>query len=318
MMRGNVHSQLRPKARVVFISVVIAGVVFFGLYFNRPQASCASRTGSKLSPDETHKLSTTDRGNYAYVTLVTSKWYVQASQTLGYSLLKTHTPADMIAMVTSKVDLGSRDQLAAAGWTVRVVEPIANPNIAELKVKQHGDSSKVQINKRDTFADTYTKLHVWKMEEYHKIVFIDSDTVVVQNIDELFSLPELSAGMDCCDMFNSGVMVLAPSKQTFQDMMAKTNVLHSYDGGDQGFLNLYFNNWNLLPHAYNALQQQYLINKEAFRLDSAKVIHYVAYKPWLMQGANERPELKEIHEIWHRYANDMQRYIRGIKQGGRN
>jgi hypothetical protein len=33
---------------------------------------------------------------------------------------------------------------------------------------------------------------------------------------------------DCCNVFNSGVMVLHPSKEVYDDMMRKTKTLPSY------------------------------------------------------------------------------------------
>ena len=43
--------------------------------------------------------------------------------------------------------------------------------------------------------------------------------------------------------FNSGVIVLEPSASLFETMQAALPVLPSYDGGDQGFLNAFFDQW---------------------------------------------------------------------------
>jgi len=45
------------------------------------------------------------------------------------------------------------------------------------------------------------------------------------------------------DKFNAGVMVIAPSRHTFRDMMDRIHTTVSYDGGDTGFLNAYYPNW---------------------------------------------------------------------------
>jgi alpha-N-acetylglucosamine transferase len=46
---------------------------------------------------------------------------------------------------------------------------------------------------------------------------------------------------DCCDKFNSGVMVLSPSKSVFDDMLSKSvePLYSSYDGGDQVLIIVY-------------------------------------------------------------------------------
>merc|ERR1712232_1296960 len=45
--------------------------------------------------------------------------------------------------------------------------------------------------------------------------------------------------------FNSGVMVLSPSMAIFNDMLRSVPLLHSYNGGDQGFLNEFIPSWCL-------------------------------------------------------------------------
>jgi len=56
---------------------------------------------------------------------------------------------------------------------------------------------------------TFTKLHCWRLTQYRKCVFLDADTLVLSNIDDLFERDELSAAPDAGwpDCFNSGVFV---------------------------------------------------------------------------------------------------------------
>jgi hypothetical protein len=46
--------------------------------------------------------------------------------------------------------------------------------------------------------------------------------------------------MHATPAFAAGVLVLQPSTEVFEDMMARISSTHSYTGGDQGFLNAYF------------------------------------------------------------------------------
>jgi lipopolysaccharide biosynthesis glycosyltransferase len=94
-------------------------------------------------------------------------------------------------------------------------------------------------------------------------------------------------------------------------MMKKMNVIKSHDGGDQGFLNLYFSHWYRVPFFYNALLIT-AIDKNyrgAFRFqeNKIKVLHYVHYKPWnsISDYYNELSEstiedLNRLHSYWHR------------------
>jgi glycogenin glucosyltransferase len=49
---------------------------------------------------------------------------------------------------------------------------------------------------RPELATTLTKLHVWRLTQFTKIVFLDADTLAVRNVDELFQHDELSACPD--------------------------------------------------------------------------------------------------------------------------
>jgi glycogenin glucosyltransferase len=60
---------------------------------------------------------------------------------------------------------------------------------------------------RQNFIYTFTKLRIWQQTKFKKIVFFDADIVVLKNVDELFEYDELTAVEDCCDFFNSGMMV---------------------------------------------------------------------------------------------------------------
>ena len=48
------------------------------------------------------------------------------------------------------------------------------------------DPSILEALKRPELGITLTKLHCWKLTQYTKCVFMDADTLVVKNIDELF------------------------------------------------------------------------------------------------------------------------------------
>jgi len=54
-----------------------------------------------------------------------------------------------------------------------------------------------------SFFSRYTKLSIWTLTEYSKIVYVDSDMIALQNVDELFERPSLSACPDVCPYFFS-------------------------------------------------------------------------------------------------------------------
>ena len=94
------------------------------------------------------------------------------------------------------------------------------------------DSANLALLQRPDLGITFTKLNAWKLVEYEKCVFLDADTLVLQNVDDLFNRPEISAAPDIGwpDCFNSGVFVFVPSLQTYDALVAHALEVGSFDG----------------------------------------------------------------------------------------
>ena len=80
------------------------------------------------------------------------------------------------------------------------------------------------------------------MIDYDRIVYLDADTLVVKPIDEMFECGDVCASPRDA-FFNAGVLVLSPRAELFDDLVSKRTQLTSYNGGEQGFLNNYFNRY---------------------------------------------------------------------------
>ena len=154
----------------------------------------------------------------------------------------------------------------------------------------------------------YTKLNLWNMIEFDKIVYIDADAMLISSTDELFDLnTEFAAAPDIFppDKFNAGVLVIKPNKDIYHDMIEKITILSSYDGGDTGFLNAFFPNWYLgdnntrLPFGYNAQRTMYWFTHEKRpgywdSIKNLKIIHYSSSpKPW-----ESGIKLGELELLW--------------------
>jgi glycogenin glucosyltransferase len=141
-----------------------------------------------------------------------------------------------------------------------------------VNVLDSNDQENLALIGRPDLGLTFTKLHAWRLTEYEKAVFLDADTLVLQNVDELFDRPEISAAPDIGkdfililiqfvlgwpDYFNSGVFVFKPSLETYRQLVQFGIEEGSFDGGDQGLLNKWFKNWresdasHRLPFTYN-------------------------------------------------------------------
>uniref|UniRef100_A0A1I8IS51 glycogenin glucosyltransferase n=1 Tax=Macrostomum lignano TaxID=282301 RepID=A0A1I8IS51_9PLAT len=153
------------------------------------------------------------------------------------------------------------------------------------------DPANLALLGRPNLGCTFTKLHCWRLIRYTKAVFMDSDTLVMANIDDLLEREELSAAPDpgWPDCFNSGVFVYRPSEDTYRRLLDFARSCTSFDGADQGLLNMFFNDWATkditkhLPFTYNCVSQAFYSYLPAFRhfRRDIKVAHFIGeVKPW--------------------------------------
>ena len=135
----------------------------------------------------------------------------------------------------------------------------------------------------------YSKLQLWSMTQFDKIVYMDSDMMAVQNIDSIFGeYDEFSAVVDAYPgIFNTGIFLLEPNVTTYKNLIGTYKEVESYNVGDQGYLNWYFGRkWRSntsyhLPLIYNVLIKYRDSVIWPTIKDNIKVVHFTAEtKPW--------------------------------------
>lgn len=231
------------------------------------------------------------------MTLVTSDSYVVGALVLGYSLRATGTSRRLLCM-TSSGSL-SRDSLTA----LRAVFD----NVPEVLHLDSKDVARLRLLGRPELGPTFSKVGVWALPGITKAVFLDADMLVLRNIDDLFSRPELSACPDVGwpDCFNSGLFVCEPNMETYRALLSHASDTGSFDGilivakrnanlslgGDQGLLNSFFADWSTtsdprrrIPFGYNLTfsgSYGYAPALVHFR-ESVRAVHFIGPgKPWL-------------------------------------
>ncbi|XP_044288590.1 glycogenin-2 isoform X1 [Varanus komodoensis] len=216
----------------------------------------------------------------AFVTLATNDVYCHGALVLGQSLRDHRTSRRLAVIITPQVSSTMRAALSTIFDTVVDVHEIDSNDLVHLA-----------LLKRLELGVTFTKLHCWTLTQYSKCVFMDADTLVLCNIDELFDREEFSAAPDpgWPDCFNSGVFVFQPSLKTFNLLLQFANEHGSFDGGDQGLLNSFFNSWATkdinkhLPFIYNLSSSAVYTYAPAFQHfgKDARVVHFLGpAKPW--------------------------------------
>ncbi|XP_074463277.1 glycogenin-2 isoform X1 [Larus michahellis] len=222
-------------------------------------------------------MSVTDQ---AFVTLATNDVYCQGALVLGQSLRNHTTSRKLAVLITPVVSSGMRSVLRSVF-----------DEVIEVDTLDSADSVRLALMQRPELGVTFTKLHCWTLTHYSKCVFMDADTLVLCNVDELFDREEFSAAPDSGwpDCFNSGVFVFRPSLKTYNLLLRFAAEHGSFDGGDQGLLNSFFSNWATadigkhLPFLYNLSSSAVYTYVPAFNHfgRDAKVVHFLgATKPW--------------------------------------
>ncbi|KAM6960681.1 glycogenin-1a [Aplochiton taeniatus] len=236
----------------------------------------------------------------AYVTLATNDNYAKGAMVLGKSLRNHNTTKKLVILIGPHVAEACRTVLSSIYDEVCVVD-----------VLDSGDTVNLAMMKRPDLGVTFTKLHCWRLTHYSKCVFMDADTLVLSNIDELFEREELSAAPDpgWPDCFNSGVFVFKPSNETHNKLLTFCTENGSFDGGDQGVLNSFFNTWATtdiskhLPFIYNLSSIAIYTYLPAFKQygREAKVVHFLGkVKPW-----NYSYNMKSGQVKGHTVASDI-------------
>ena len=244
---------------------------------------------------------------YSYVTLVTNEDYALAARALARSL--TMTGAEWPLTVLAVRDVPGLDQLEALGCRLLPVDPL--PVSGEFRARhtrtaQHAEAPFTKGNKPAFHdpLDNFVKLRLWELEQYRKVVFLDADMLVIQNIDRLFGYPEFVAAPNVYESLadfhrmNSGVFVAEPSRRTYEAMMARLDQPNVFwRRTDQTFLQAYFPDWHGLPYIFNTLQYVWFNLPGLWDWHSIHVVHYQYEKPW-DPNHPKRELLQPLIDLW--------------------
>lgn len=244
----------------------------------------------------------------AWVTLATNDSYAVGALVLAHSLKSVNTTRPLVVMITDQVSSAMRNRLGSVSCLVQ-----------EVNVMDSHDSAHLALLARPELGITFTKLHCWALTDFSKCVFLDADTLVIQNCDELFEREEFSAAADAGwpDCFNSGVFVFRPSMETYSKLLSFAVSEGSFDGGDQGLLNSYFSDWatkdisRRLPFIYNMTASGSYSYRPAYKQfgKNVRIVHFIGSpKPWQASEASafQRPVPGDhIGQWWSIFVNHV-------------
>ncbi|MCJ1474908.1 hypothetical protein MMC13_003568 [Lambiella insularis] len=202
----------------------------------------------------------------------------EGAMVLAHSLRDKGTKKQLAALVTLDTVQGTTvDELKKLYDHIIPVDRMINKSPANLYLMDRAD-----------LASTFTKIALWKQTQFRRIVYLDADIVALRAPDELFARDSSFAAVSDIgwpDCFNSGVLALRPNMGDYYALLALAQRGISFDGADQGLLNMYFQEWDRLSFTYNctpSANYQYIPAYRHFQ-SMISLVHYIGHeKPWKM------------------------------------
>ncbi|KAF4361386.1 hypothetical protein F8388_012846 [Cannabis sativa] len=258
----------------------------------------------------------------AYVTFLAGNGdYVKGVVGLAKGLRKVKSAYPLVVAILDDVPQEHRQILRSQGCIVRLIDPVYPPNNTQTQFAMA------------YYVINYSKLRIWGFEEYEKMVYLDGDIQVFENIDHLFEWPNgyFYAVMDCfCEKvwnfstqykigycqqcpervpwpaesgsppplyFNAGMFVSEPSLVTYHNLMEALETTPPTAFAEQDFLNMFFKDiYKPIPNVYNLVLAMLWRHPENVDFDNIKVAHYCAAgsKPWRFTGEEENMNREDI------------------------
>ncbi|EOA38199.1 hypothetical protein CARUB_v10009676mg [Capsella rubella] len=255
-----------------------------------------------MAPEMNNKLSYGGKQR-AYVTFLAGNGdYVKGVVGLAKGLRKANSKYPLVVAVLPDVPLDHRRQLVDQGCLIKDIHPVYPPDNQTQFAMAY-------------YVLNYSKLRIWEFVEYSKLIYLDGDIQVFENIDHLFDLPDGSfyAVKDCfCEKtwshtpqykigycqqcpdkvtwpdteqlgpkpplyFNAGMFVYEPSLATYYNLLDTLKVIPPTPFAEQDFLNMYFKDiYKPIPPVYNLVLAMLWRHPENIELNEAKVVHYCA------------------------------------------
>lgn len=233
-----------------------------------------------------------------FVTLLSSPSYVEGVLVLHQSLKKYgKTRYPLLCVCSKSIEESIICRIKQEGINCFQLSRSATDDI-DLSEQAPG---------QNRWNNTFDKLLIWELTEYEKMVFLDSDMIVLENIDDLFEKPPFTAVAFGQLLFNwnhlnSGMMVIKPNKEVCQQLIAQipntVNLFLAERGsvGDEDVINHYMPEWKQrqelhLHEGYNLFFRKMTEYHRQFGFSygkNIKIVHFIG--PWYDKPWN--------HNLW--------------------
>ena len=291
------------------------------------------------SPAEADRIAsaTVDWSWFVYTQYVTDLDYLCNSVMLFAALHQLGSHADRLMLYPDSFSVDDEVKNSKEAELLSIARDVYKVKLKPISV--------VHMSGHDsTWAESFTKLLAFNQTEYKRVLNLDSDSTVLQNMDELFLLPSAPVAMPRAywnpqreKQLSSQLMLVEPSEERFQHI-AEAIEHAGPNTYDMEIMNdLYYDSCIVLPHRpYDLLTGEFRSkdgnhslylgnNYEQWNphtvVDEAKFVHFSDWpipKPWITAEENvlsrERPSCMEENGedcaeryIWEGFYQDFAR-----------
>ena len=229
----------------------------------------------------------------AYISYICNDNYLPGTIALIKSLKHHNCKFDICILVTKDVSVKSKETILNLGANIKEVNEIHyKGKKSELIIDRYGKSNNSWM--------MFTKINIFKEIKFNKLLYIDADTVVLQNIDHIFdnnsnfSAVKGGSKMLNYDGIEGGVLLFKPSLDLYEELIKAMNS-DTYDlrMSDQSLLNDFF----LKHYSIDYLDEKWnRLQKKNGNIDGAYIYHWNGSKPW---NNNDIPNFN----TWNLYYN---------------
>ncbi|KAJ3407288.1 hypothetical protein CcCBS67573_g02308 [Chytriomyces confervae] len=301
----------------------------------------ALRIQTSLEYRQSLPIVNADAQKYAYASLCFGDVTVDGTLVLFMALKAHNAQADFVAL-THNLSRAAETRLARHGVRSISVEP--------LQTKKHYMTAKKKPQTDFRDAILWSKLRAWQLTDYSKVIMMDADLLVLENVDELFQMPQVAASamvhpsekisffktseygmrprnkidrksrdssvLEGWSGLNSGVTVLKPSNETFQNLLSELSIIPNRPCcPSQEFIYNFFEerkqyfrlpavyNGRVISSAANGGDDEDTEDSNASSLalrQLTKIHHFVGAKPW-----KKRDVSSVMNRLWWEYMDKV-------------
>ncbi|KAJ5669797.1 nucleotide-diphospho-sugar transferase [Penicillium macrosclerotiorum] len=234
---------------------------------------------------------------FAYTQYVTDTDYLCNSVMMFESLNRLGSKPDRLMMYPEDWSI-AESETSKESKLLRIARDQYNVKLQPIKVQSRNGGDR-------TWAESYTKLLAFNQTQYDRVLSLDSDSTILQTMDELFLLPPSPVAMPRAYWLNpddrilsSQVVLVQPSDFEFQRIMDAIHNASSSDYDMEIVNDLYQDSAFVLPHRpYDLLTGEFRSKKHTSYLGNplekwdpyevlaeAKYLHFSDWpvpKPWI-------------------------------------